>query len=38
MSSPVWHPFTQHGLNEDIPLIARAEDGDSTKVQFRSAG
>jgi adenosylmethionine-8-amino-7-oxononanoate aminotransferase len=25
MSSPVWHPFTQHGLNEDIPLIARAE-------------
>jgi adenosylmethionine-8-amino-7-oxononanoate aminotransferase len=25
MSSPVWHPFTQHGLNEDIPLIDRAE-------------
>lgn len=25
MSSPVWHPFTQHGLNEEIPLIARAE-------------
>jgi adenosylmethionine---8-amino-7-oxononanoate aminotransferase len=20
--SPVWHPFTQHGLGEDIPLIA----------------
>nr|WP_047169481.1 adenosylmethionine--8-amino-7-oxononanoate transaminase [Sphingomonas sp. Y57] len=25
MSSPVWHPFTQHGLGEDIPLIERAE-------------
>ena len=25
MSSPVWHAFTQHGLNEDIPMIARAE-------------
>lgn len=25
MSSPVWHPFTQHGLGEDIPLIDRAE-------------
>ncbi len=25
MSSPVWHPFTQHGLNEEIPRIARAE-------------
>ena len=25
MSSPVWHPFTQHGLNEDVPLIVRAE-------------
>ena len=25
MSSPVWHPFTQHGLKEEIPLIARAE-------------
>ena len=23
--SPVWHPFTQHGLSEDIPLIARGE-------------
>ena len=23
--SPVWHPFTQHGLGEPIPLIARAE-------------
>ncbi|MBC2667439.1 adenosylmethionine--8-amino-7-oxononanoate transaminase [Novosphingobium flavum] len=25
MSSPVWHPFTQHGLGEPIPLIAGAE-------------
>ncbi len=23
--SPVWHPFTQHGLHEAIPLIARGE-------------
>ena len=23
--SPVWHPFTQHGLGEPAPLIARAE-------------
>jgi adenosylmethionine-8-amino-7-oxononanoate aminotransferase len=25
MSSPVWHPFTQHGLNEPIPLVERSE-------------
>ena len=25
MSSPVWHPFTQHGLEEEILLVARAE-------------
>ena len=25
MTSPVWHPFTQHGLGEPIPLIERAE-------------
>jgi adenosylmethionine---8-amino-7-oxononanoate aminotransferase len=25
LGSPVWHPFTQHGLGEEIPLIARAE-------------
>ena len=25
MTSPIWHPFTQHGLNEPIPQIARAE-------------
>ncbi|MEZ5743086.1 MAG: adenosylmethionine--8-amino-7-oxononanoate transaminase [Sphingomonadaceae bacterium] len=24
-SSPVWHPFTQHGLGEPIPLVERAE-------------
>ncbi|MDQ4421783.1 adenosylmethionine--8-amino-7-oxononanoate transaminase [Sphingobium sp. DEHP117] len=24
-NSPVWHPFTQHGLNEPIPLVSRAE-------------
>ncbi|WP_239806511.1 adenosylmethionine--8-amino-7-oxononanoate transaminase [Croceicoccus hydrothermalis] len=24
-SSPIWHPFTQHGLNEPIPRVARAE-------------
>jgi adenosylmethionine-8-amino-7-oxononanoate aminotransferase len=23
--SPVWHPFTQHGLNEPIPLVERSE-------------
>ena len=23
--SPVWHPFTQHGLGEPIPLVVRAE-------------
>jgi adenosylmethionine-8-amino-7-oxononanoate aminotransferase len=25
VSSPVWHPFTQHGLGEPIPTIARGE-------------
>lgn len=25
MTSPLWHPFTQHGLEEPIPLIERAE-------------
>lgn len=24
MTSPVWHPFTQHGLGDTIPLIDRA--------------
>lgn len=24
MTSPVWHPFTQHGLHEPIPLVERA--------------
>src|SRR5262245_23611003 len=25
MTSPVWHPFTQHGLNEPIPMVTHAE-------------
>ncbi|UUX98908.1 adenosylmethionine--8-amino-7-oxononanoate transaminase [Sphingomonas sp. J315] len=25
MTSPVWHPFTQHGLNEPAPLVTHAE-------------
>ncbi len=25
-SSPVWHPFTQHGLNEPIPEVVRTQD------------
>ncbi|MFZ2995692.1 adenosylmethionine--8-amino-7-oxononanoate transaminase [Sphingobium sp.] len=25
MTSPVWHPFTQHGLNEPIPQVVRAD-------------
>jgi adenosylmethionine-8-amino-7-oxononanoate aminotransferase len=25
MTSPVWHPFTQHGLGEPVPLVRRAE-------------
>jgi adenosylmethionine-8-amino-7-oxononanoate aminotransferase len=24
-TSPVWHPFTQHGLGEPIPLVERAQ-------------
>src|SRR3546814_13656098 len=24
--SPVWHPFTQHGLGDPIPLISHAKD------------
>ena len=24
MSSPIWHPFTQHGLKEPIPLVTHA--------------
>jgi adenosylmethionine---8-amino-7-oxononanoate aminotransferase len=24
-TSPIWHPFTQHGLGDAIPLIARGE-------------
>ena len=25
MTSPIWHPFTQHGLGEPIPIVTRAE-------------
>ena len=25
MTSPVWHPFTQHGLGEAIPLVTHAQ-------------
>ena len=25
MTSSIWHPFTQHGLEEPIPLVARTE-------------
>lgn len=25
LPSPIWHPFTQHGLGEEIPLIEKAE-------------
>ena len=25
MTSPVWHPFTQHGLQEPVPTVIRAE-------------
>ncbi|WP_174280598.1 adenosylmethionine--8-amino-7-oxononanoate transaminase [Sphingomonas bacterium] len=24
-TSPIWHPFTQHGLGEPIPLVTRGE-------------
>jgi adenosylmethionine-8-amino-7-oxononanoate aminotransferase len=25
MNSPIWHPFTQHGLGEPIPLVTHGE-------------
>ncbi|WP_066549336.1 MULTISPECIES: adenosylmethionine--8-amino-7-oxononanoate transaminase [unclassified Sphingomonas] len=25
MTSPIWHPFTQHGLGEPIPLVSHAQ-------------
>lgn len=25
IDTPIWHPFTQHGLGEPIPLVERAE-------------
>jgi adenosylmethionine-8-amino-7-oxononanoate aminotransferase len=32
MTSPVWHPFTQHGLDEPMPTVARAEGAILTTV------
>ena len=23
--SPIWHPFTQHGLEEPVPLVTRSQ-------------
>lgn len=34
--SPVWHPFTQHGLGEPIPRIARAEGARLYDTQGKS--
>ena len=31
--SPVWHPFTQHGLGDPIPLIARGDGARLYDVQ-----
>ena len=25
MTSPIWHPFHQHGLEEPIPLVSHAD-------------
>lgn len=35
MSSPVWHPFTQHGLGEPIPMVAHASGATLTTVDGR---
>ncbi|KKC25308.1 adenosylmethionine--8-amino-7-oxononanoate transaminase [Sphingomonas sp. SRS2] len=35
MTSPVWHPFTQHGLGEDIPLVVRAQGAALYTVEGR---
>ena len=35
MTSPVWHPFTQHGLGEPIPKIATASGAVLTTVDGR---
>jgi len=35
MTSPVWHPFTQHGLGEPIPMVATASGAVLTTVDGR---
>ena len=35
MTSPVWHPFTQHGLGEPIPKVASASGAVLTTVDGR---
>ncbi len=35
MTSPVWHPFTQHGLGEPIPKVATASGAVLTTVDGR---
>ncbi len=41
----IWHPFTQHGLKEPIPLVERAEGactilptGGAWSMRFRAGG
>ncbi|WP_343528124.1 adenosylmethionine--8-amino-7-oxononanoate transaminase [Sphingomonas sp.] len=36
MTSPVWHPFTQHGLGEPIPMVASASGAVLTTVDGRA--
>ncbi|MBJ7501288.1 MAG: adenosylmethionine--8-amino-7-oxononanoate transaminase [Sphingopyxis sp.] len=36
MTSPVWHPFTQHGLGDPIPLISHAKDAKLHAADGRS--
>ncbi|MET4897342.1 adenosylmethionine--8-amino-7-oxononanoate transaminase [Sphingomonadaceae bacterium jetA1] len=36
MTSPVWHPFTQHGLGEPIPMVASAAGAVLTTVDGRA--
>lgn len=36
MTSPVWHPFTQHGLGDFIPLITHAKDARLTDADGNS--
>src|SRR3546814_7473086 len=34
--SPIWHPFTQHGLGDPIPLISHAKDARLHAAEGRS--